>query len=154
MSVFVKGIQVIILVATICCASTFANERSSALSLAVEADSGDTAGDQVAFESEWDNRALPLLLRSRQASQVAIQSRPRQILHQFGRGQRRPCSAQRRRSGWTFSPVFSPKKRRSRRAVPPIVLVLRRRGVFCRSLNMPGNAKAALCWAISIARST
>ena len=61
MSVFVKGIQVIILVATICCASTFANERSSKLSLAVEADSGDTAGDQVAFEDEWDNRALPLL---------------------------------------------------------------------------------------------
>ena len=61
MSVFVKAIQVIILVATICCASTFANERSSALSLTVEADSGDTAGDQVAFEDEWDNRALPLL---------------------------------------------------------------------------------------------
>jgi predicted transglutaminase-like cysteine proteinase len=60
-SVFVKAIQVIILVATICCASTFANERSSALSLTVEADSGDTAGDQVAFENEWDNRALPLL---------------------------------------------------------------------------------------------
>jgi len=61
MSVFVKGVQVVFLVATICCASTFANERSSALSLAVEADSGDTTGDQVAFESEWDNRALPLL---------------------------------------------------------------------------------------------
>src|ERR1039457_1952486 len=60
MSGFVKGIQVIILVATICCASTFAKERSSALSLTVEADSGDTAGDQVAFENEWDNRALPL----------------------------------------------------------------------------------------------
>lgn len=70
MSVFVKGIQVIILGATICGASTFADERSSALSPAVEADSGDTAGaqvavknisDQVAFESEWNNRALPLL---------------------------------------------------------------------------------------------
>jgi predicted transglutaminase-like cysteine proteinase len=70
MSVFVKGIQVIILVATICCASTFADERSSALSPAVEAESGDTAGaqvavknisDQVAFENKWDDRASPLL---------------------------------------------------------------------------------------------
>src|ERR1035437_8573346 len=70
MSVFVKAIQVIILVATICGASTFADERSSALSLAVEADSGDTAGaqvavkntsDQIAFENKWDDRASPLL---------------------------------------------------------------------------------------------
>ena len=70
MSVFVKAVQVIVLVATICGASTFADERSSALSLAVEALSGDTAGaqvavkntsDQVAFENKWDNRALPLL---------------------------------------------------------------------------------------------
>ena len=70
MSVFVKAVQVIILGATICGASTFADERSSALSLAVEADSGDAAGaqvavkntsDQVAFEDKWGNRALPLL---------------------------------------------------------------------------------------------
>ena len=70
MSVFVRAVQVIILGVTICGASTFADERSSALSLAVEADSGDTAGaqvavkntsDQVAFENKWDDRALPLL---------------------------------------------------------------------------------------------
>jgi predicted transglutaminase-like cysteine proteinase len=70
MSVFVKAVQVIVLVATICGASTFADERSGALSLAVEALSGDTAGaqvavkntsDQVAFENKWDNRVLPLL---------------------------------------------------------------------------------------------
>ena len=70
MSVFVKAVQVIVLVATICGASTFADERSSALSLAVEALSGDTAGaqvavkntsDQVAFENKWDDRASPLL---------------------------------------------------------------------------------------------
>jgi len=70
MSVFVKALQVIILGATICGASTFADERSSALSLAVEADSGDTAGaqvavkntsDQVVFENKRDDRALPLL---------------------------------------------------------------------------------------------
>jgi predicted transglutaminase-like cysteine proteinase len=70
MSVFVKAVQVIVLVATICGASTFADERSSALSLAVEARSGDTAGaqvavkntsDQVAFENKWDDRASPLL---------------------------------------------------------------------------------------------
>jgi predicted transglutaminase-like cysteine proteinase len=70
MSVFVKAVQVIILGATIFGASTFADERSSALSLAVEADSGDTAGaqvavkntsDQVAFENKWDDRASPLL---------------------------------------------------------------------------------------------
>jgi predicted transglutaminase-like cysteine proteinase len=70
MSVFVKGIKVIILVATIFCASTFADERSSALSLAVKADSGDTSddqvavkhtSDQVAFENKWDDRASPLL---------------------------------------------------------------------------------------------
>jgi predicted transglutaminase-like cysteine proteinase len=70
MSVFVKVLQVIVLVATICGASTFADERSSALSLAGEADSGDTAGaqvaikntsDQVAFENKWDDRASPLL---------------------------------------------------------------------------------------------
>jgi predicted transglutaminase-like cysteine proteinase len=70
MSVFVKAVQVIVLVATICGASTFADERSSALSLAVEARSGVTAGaqvavkntsDQVAFENKWDDRASPLL---------------------------------------------------------------------------------------------
>jgi predicted transglutaminase-like cysteine proteinase len=70
MSVFVKVVQVIVLVATICGASTFADERSSALSLAFEARSGDTAGaqvavkntsDQVAFENKWDDRASPLL---------------------------------------------------------------------------------------------
>ena len=70
MSVFVKAVQVIVLVATICGASTFADERSSALSLAFEARSGDTAGaqvavkntsDQVAFENKWDDRASPLL---------------------------------------------------------------------------------------------
>ena len=70
MSVFVKAVQVIVLVATICGASTFADERSSALPLAVEARSGDTAGaqvavkntsDQVAFENKWDDRASPLL---------------------------------------------------------------------------------------------
>jgi len=70
MSVFVRAVQVIILGVTICGASTFADERSSALSLAVEADSGDTAGaqvavkntsDQVEFENKWDDRALPLL---------------------------------------------------------------------------------------------
>jgi hypothetical protein len=70
MSVFVKGIKVIILVATIFCASTFADERSSALSLAVKADSGDTSddqvavkhtSDQVAFENKWDDRTSPLL---------------------------------------------------------------------------------------------
>jgi predicted transglutaminase-like cysteine proteinase len=61
MSVFVKVLQVIVLGATICGVSTFADERSSALSLAVEADSGDTAGAQVAFENKWDDRASPLL---------------------------------------------------------------------------------------------
>jgi predicted transglutaminase-like cysteine proteinase len=61
MSLFVKGAQVTFLVAAMFCASTFAGERSNALSLAVEADSGDTAADQVAFENEWDNRAAPLL---------------------------------------------------------------------------------------------
>jgi predicted transglutaminase-like cysteine proteinase len=62
MSIFVKGVQVIFLVATICCASTFADERSSALSLAIEVPSGDAiTGDQVAFENEWDNRALAVL---------------------------------------------------------------------------------------------
>jgi predicted transglutaminase-like cysteine proteinase len=61
MSVFVKGVQVIVLVAAMFCASTFADERSNALSPAVEADSGDTAGDRIAFENEWDNRAAPLL---------------------------------------------------------------------------------------------
>src|SRR5450631_1601846 len=70
MSVFVRALQIIILGATICGASTFADERSSALSLAVEADSGDAAdaqvavkntSDQVAFENKWDDRALPLL---------------------------------------------------------------------------------------------
>src|ERR1039457_1562761 len=70
MSVFVKAVQVIVLVATICGASTFADERSSALSLAVEARSGDTAGaqvavkntsDQVALENKWDDRVSPLL---------------------------------------------------------------------------------------------
>ena len=70
MSVFVKAVQVIVLVAAMFCASTFADERSSALSLAVESDSGDTAGaqgavkntnDQVAFENKWDDRATPLL---------------------------------------------------------------------------------------------
>lgn len=61
MSVFVKGIQVTFLVAAMFCASTFADERSRASSLAIEADSGDTAGDQVAFENEWDNRASALL---------------------------------------------------------------------------------------------
>jgi predicted transglutaminase-like cysteine proteinase len=61
MSVFVKGVQVIFLVAAMFCASTFADERSNALSLAVDADGGDTARDQVAFENEWDNRAAPLL---------------------------------------------------------------------------------------------
>jgi predicted transglutaminase-like cysteine proteinase len=70
MLVFVRAVQVIILGATICGASTFADERSSALSPAVEADSGDTAGaqvavknisDQVTFENKWDDRASPLL---------------------------------------------------------------------------------------------
>ena len=61
MSVFVKGVQVIFLVAAMFCATTFADERSNALSPAVEADSGDTAGDQAASEDEWNNRAAPLL---------------------------------------------------------------------------------------------
>jgi predicted transglutaminase-like cysteine proteinase len=70
MSVFVKALQVIILGATICDASTFADERSSALSLAVEVDSRDTSdaqvavkntSDQVAFENIWDDRASPRL---------------------------------------------------------------------------------------------
>jgi predicted transglutaminase-like cysteine proteinase len=91
MSVFVKAVQVIILGATICGASTFADERSSALSLAVEADSGDTAGaqvavkntsDQVAFENKWDDRASPLLapitasLTSRDPEPTAVDPAP------------------------------------------------------------------------------
>jgi predicted transglutaminase-like cysteine proteinase len=91
MSVFVKALQVIILGATICGASTFADERSSASSLAVKADSGDTAGaqvaikntsDQVAFENKWDDRALPLLapitasLTSRDQEPTAIDPAP------------------------------------------------------------------------------
>lgn len=91
MSVFVKVLQIIVLVATICGASTFADERSHELSLAVEADSGDTAGDQVAvkntsdqiaFENKWDNRALPLLapitasLPSRDQEPTAIDPAP------------------------------------------------------------------------------
>jgi len=61
MSVFVKAVQVIVLSATICGASTFADERSSAFSLAVEARSGDTSGEKAAFDNKWDNRASPLL---------------------------------------------------------------------------------------------
>ena len=91
MSVFVKAVQVIILGATICGASTFADERSSALSLAVEADSGDTAGaqvavkntsDQVAFENKWDDRASPLLapitasLTSRDQEPITVDPAP------------------------------------------------------------------------------
>ncbi|HEX7617343.1 MAG TPA: transglutaminase-like cysteine peptidase, partial [Verrucomicrobiae bacterium] len=91
MSVFVKAVQVIILGATICGASTFADERSSALSLAVEADSGDTAGaqvaikntsDQVAFEHKWDDRASPLLapitasLTSRDQEPITVDPAP------------------------------------------------------------------------------
>jgi len=91
MSVFVKALQVIVLGATICGASTFADERSSALSLAVEADSGDTAGaqvavkntsDQVAFENKWDDRASPLLapitasLTSRDQEPITVDPAP------------------------------------------------------------------------------
>ena len=61
MSVCVKAAQVIFFVATICGASTFADERPSALLLAVETRADDTAGDQVAFENKWDDRASPLL---------------------------------------------------------------------------------------------
>jgi predicted transglutaminase-like cysteine proteinase len=91
MSIFVKAVQVIILGATICGASTFADERSSAVSLAVVADSGDTAGaqvavkntsDQIAFKNKWDDRALPLLapitanLPSRDQKPAAVDPAP------------------------------------------------------------------------------
>ena len=61
MSVFLKGVQVTFLVAAIFCTSTFADERSRASSLAVEADGRDAASDQVVFENERDNRAAALL---------------------------------------------------------------------------------------------
>jgi predicted transglutaminase-like cysteine proteinase len=61
MSVFLKGVQVTFFAAAMFCASTFADERSRASSLVIEADSGDTAGDQVVFEKERDNRASALL---------------------------------------------------------------------------------------------
>jgi predicted transglutaminase-like cysteine proteinase len=61
MSVFLKGVQVISLAAAIFWTSTFPDERSRASALAVEADSSDTAGGQVVFENERDNRASALL---------------------------------------------------------------------------------------------
>jgi len=163
MSVFVRAVQVIILGVTICGASTFADERSSALSLAVEADSGDTAGaqvavkntsDQVAFENKWDDRALPLLapitasLTSRDQEPTTVD--PESIWSWAAMAMLGGSSAK-----WAdLQSRIRADKRRWRGAVRAIARVLRRRGDFCRSLKMDGNAKAARCWARSIARST
>jgi len=61
MSRFVKIVRTCLFLTAVFCASTFANERPGKLSLASDALSGDTAGDQATLQHEWDDRALPLL---------------------------------------------------------------------------------------------
>jgi predicted transglutaminase-like cysteine proteinase len=62
MSIVVKLVRICLFFTAVFCASTFANERPSGLSLAGDALSGvTTAGDQAAFQHKWDDRTPPLL---------------------------------------------------------------------------------------------
>ena len=61
MSIFVKAVRICLFIAAVCGASSFADERPSASSLAVDVEGGVSAGDQVAIGNKWDDRALPLI---------------------------------------------------------------------------------------------
>ncbi len=61
MPVFVKTARICLFIAAVCGASAFADERPNASSLAVYVEGAVSAGDQVAVENKWDDRALPQL---------------------------------------------------------------------------------------------
>jgi predicted transglutaminase-like cysteine proteinase len=61
MSIVVKTARVCLFFTAMFCAGTFADECPRGLSLAGDALSGETAGDEVTFQHKWDDGALPLL---------------------------------------------------------------------------------------------